>query len=309
MSLLINDLFDTVREYLGGWEEAELKVRFPDSRIYKHYKHFKRELSKVLKQGELSVSSLVVAAGDDGAYLGTGDRKIKDVFLTDSSSNLIKMIPTTRDYINAAGGTYTEDEYGYPVYYWVEAIAGAEKTGTATIVHNSTEYSTLSSMTTAIAATDVGKQISILDVNYTIRSFVSTSSCTVYSRGTLPVAGTGVTWTIRTGTTVCLYPRPTSAVTITIQGEGEPEYETVAYDSDGMLTTDIQSTVPEIFEDACLEYLTWQCKRSAEEFDERREAVAQAQYNDAIYKARQRWGMVAPASFWIKNNKAGVGPL
>jgi len=76
-----------------------------------------------------------------------------------------------------------------------------------------------------------------------------------------------------------------------------------------MLTTDIQSTVPEIFEDACLEYLTWQCKRSAEEFDERREAVAQAQYNDAMHKAKQRWGMVAPASFWMKNNKAGVGPL
>ena len=309
MPLLLNDIFDTVRELLGGWEEAELEVRFPDTRIYKHYKRFKRELSKVLKQGEISVASVSVASGSNSVYLGNGERHIAGVYYTDSAGDLIEITPASREFIIAAEGVYGTDTADYPTHYWPEAIGTTYKTGTATIVHDSSVYSTLSAMTTAISSDDVGKQITILGVNYTIRSYISTSSCTVYSNATLPVAGTGVTWVINGGMKLCLYPQPTTALTLTIQGEGEPIYETVAYDSDNMLATDVYSTIPGIFEDSCIEYLVWQCKRSAEEFDERREMIAEAQYEKATMEARRRWGMVAPASFWQKNNAVGQGPL
>jgi hypothetical protein len=303
MALLLTEMFDEVRELIGGELEAELEVRFPDSRIYKHYKHFKRELAKSLKQAELSVSSVTVPIASNFANLGLGDRHIVAAYLV-AGTTWTELTPATAEYIKQATGQFNKDT-GAPTHYWVEMAGTSAKVGTATVAHTSAVYSTLSSLTgDAIASTDIGKYMTIAGLNYLILS-----TTTVASNGTLPLAGTGVAWTINSHQQLVVYPQPTTAATIILQGSGVPVYEPVAYDSDGMLSTAVQSTIPELFEDACIEYMLWRIKRSAEEFTEQREMIAEAQYEKAIMAAKRRWGMVCPTSFWMKNNKAGVGPL
>lgn len=298
----VNEIFKEVREMLGGWEEAELDVRFPDTRLWPGYKQFKGLLADFYHLDNLSVSSVTIQAGTNSVSLGNGERRIAGAFRTETDGTLTRITPMTRELLIASDGLLGTDT-GTPSYYWVEPALAAEKSGTCTVVHTSSVYSTISAMTgTALVASDVGRQITVAGANYTIRTYISGTSCTVYSNGSLPVAGTGVAYSVNSFMQFVVYPQPTASTVFVLQGNGDPVEEALVFDSDNMIDGTHNATIPRIFGQACVEYMTYRCMRSAEEFTEQREAIQEAKFEREFTKAKRKWGMLVPKNFWIRNN-------
>lgn len=127
--MILNDVFATARERIGGQGEGEMIYRFPDSRLWMFYeREFKPLLARKIKWADCGFAvDLAVPAGTSTVNLYPSDVSLTGVGVVNADGSTSALDMTTVEHIERAGHLLSET--GTPQHAFLAANGAASYLG------------------------------------------------------------------------------------------------------------------------------------------------------------------------------------